>query len=127
MSKMKKIKLEHKPLHCPVCGVRFMNILGQPFPNHSQIRCTTVVGNEMDLGVCEDCVEKGVSLEMCNAILEGIKDYWVWEIDANKQMKSDEKTRRKNFHKSHVIAGITKIVHTGQRAEKEARKRGKLL
>lgn len=122
-----KLKLEHKPLHCPLCGERFMNIMGQPLPNHCQIRCTTVNGNEMDLGICQNCIDKGVSLEMCNAILEGIKDYWVWEIDANKQMTVNEKEKKKKFHNSHTIAGMTKIINTGKEAEKEARKRGKLL
>lgn len=126
MAKVKKLKIEHKPLHCPVCGKRFMNVFGQPLPNHSQIRCTTTAGNEMDLGVCEKCVEAGVSLEMCNAIIEGIKTYWIYEIDANKQMKLAEKAKRKKFHKSHVIANVSKIIHTGKRAEKEARKQGKL-
>lgn len=126
MPKLKPIKLEHKPLHCPICGSRFMNILGQPLPNHAQVRCTTVDGNEMDLGICEKCVEAGVSLEMTNAILDGIKDYWIFEIDDNKAMKSEEKAKRKAFHKSHTISSVTKIIHTGKRAEKEARKQGKL-
>ncbi len=126
MAKKKPLKLEHKPLHCPICGSRFMNLFGQPLPNHSQVRCTTPEGNEMDLGICETCVDGGVSLEMCNAVLEGIKDFWQFEIDANKQMKSDEKKKRKAFHKSHRIAGVTKIIATGKRAEKEARKQGKL-
>lgn len=126
MAKKKPIKLEHKPLHCPLCGERFMNLFGQPLPNHSQIRCTTPGGNEMDLGICSKCVDEGVSLEMCNAILEGIKDFWSIEIDNNKQMKAGEKKRRKEFHKSHRIANITKVIATGKRAEKEARKQGKL-
>ncbi len=126
MAKKKPIKLEHKPLHCPLCGERFMNLFGQPLPNHAQIRCTTPEGNEMDLGVCETCVNNGVSLEMCNAVLEGIKDFWVYEIDINKRMKVSEKAKRKAFHKSHTISDITKIVATGKRAEKEARAKGKL-
>jgi hypothetical protein len=104
-----------------------MNVFGQPLPNHAQIRCTTTDGNEMDLGICSACVEKGVSLEMCNAILEGIKVYWLFEIDGNKQMKADEKVRRKAFHNSHKIGGMTKVIQTGLRAEKEARKQGKLI
>jgi len=126
MPKVKPLKLEHKPLHCPICGKRFMNLFGQPLPNHSQVRCTTPEGNEMDLGICESCVEGGVSLEMCNAILEGIKDFWVFEIDTNKQMKAGDKASRKQFHKSHSISSVTEIIHTGKRAEKEARKQGKL-
>lgn len=127
MAKISKIKIEHKPLHCPLCGERFMNIFGQPLPNHSQIRCTTSAGNEMDLGICEKCVENGVSLETCNAVLEGIKDFWVYEIEANKQMKSDEKKKRIAFHNSHSISSITQIIATGKRAEKEAREKGKLI
>ena len=126
MAKVKKLKLSHKPLHCPICGKRFMNLFGQPLPNHAQVRCTTPEGNEMDLGICETCVEKGVSLEMCNAVLEGIKDFWTIEINNNKQMKTNEKNKRKAFHNSHRIANVTKIIATGKRAEKEARKQGKL-
>ncbi len=124
---MKKLKLEHKPLHCPVCGTRFMNVFGQPLPNHSQIRCRTPEGHELDLGICETCVEKGVSLEMCNAILEGIKDYWIYEIDANKNLKTTEKKQKKDFHNSVKIDSFTKIIHTGKRAEAEARKKDLLL
>lgn len=113
-------------MHCPVCKSRFMNLFGQPLPNHSQIRCTTPEGNEMELGICENCIEKGVSLEMCNAVLEGIKVFWVQEIDMNKNMKADEKKARKDFHNSHTIQSITKITHTGKHAEKDARKKGKL-
>lgn len=120
-------KIEHKPLHCPLCGNRFMNIFGVPLPNHAQVRCVTPEGNEMDLGICASCVRSGVTLETCNAILEGIKDYWVYEIDANKQMKTDEKKRRKAFHKSHNIIGVTKIYDTGKEAEAEARSKKVLL
>ena len=123
----KELKIEHKPLHCPICGNRFMNVFGQPLPNHSQIRCTTVNGDEMDLGVCDKCIEKGISLETCQAILQGIKDYWIYDIDANKQMKNKEKKARKEYHNSHIINGMVKIINTGKEAEKEARKRGKLL
>lgn len=126
MAKTKPIKVEHVPLHCPICGKRFMNIFGQPLPNHAQIRCNTPDGNEMDLGVCETCVDGGVSLEMCNAILEGIKDFWTIEINANKNMKTDEKQKRRSFHNSHTINNVTKIIQTGKRAEKQARKQGKL-
>lgn len=126
MAKTKPLKLEHKPLHCPLCGERFMNLFGQPLPNHAQVRGTTPEGNEMDLGICEKCVEGGVSLEMCNAVLEGIKDFWIFEIDTNKKMKAEEKASRKAFHKSHKISGVTEIIATGKRAEKEARKQGKL-
>ena len=124
---VERIKLEHKPLHCPVCGDRFMNIFGQPLPNHSQLRCKTVSGNEMDLGVCGKCVEKGVSMEMCQAILEGIKDFWTHEVDVNKSLRPDEKTNRKAFHNSHQIHSIQNIIQTGKRAEKEARRKGKLI
>ena len=126
MAKNKPLKLEHKPLHCPLCGERFMNLFGQPLPNHSQIRCTTIDGNEMDLGICEKCVEGGVSLELCNAVLEGIKDFWIYEIEVNKQIKGKEKQKRIAFHKSHKINNVTEIIKTGKRAEKEARKKGKL-
>lgn len=126
MAKLKPLKIEHKPLHCPLCGERFMNIFGQPLPNHAQVRCTTINGDEMDLGICETCVENGVSLEMCNAVLEGIKTYWVYEIEANKQIGSDEKKKRIEFHNSHKISNVTEIIATGKRAEKEARKQGKL-
>ena len=122
-----KLKIAHKPLHCPVCGARFMNVFGQPLPNHAQIRTTTTKGDTMDIGICQNCIEKGVSLEMLNAVLEGIKDYWCFEIDVNKNIKSDEKKRKKAFHNSHTISDFTKIIHTGKRAEKEARKMGKLL
>jgi hypothetical protein len=103
-----------------------MNLFGQPLPNHAQVRCTTPEGNEMDLGICSKCVEGGVSLEMCNAVLEGIKDYWVFEIDANKNMKASEKKQKKAFHNSQSISSVAKIVDTGKRAEKQARKQGKL-
>lgn len=126
MAKNKPLKLEHKPLHCPLCGERFMNLFGQPLPNHSQIRCTTIDGNEMDLGICEKCVEDGVSLELCNAVLEGIKDFWIYEIEVNKQIKGEEKQKRIAFHKNHKINNVTEIIKTGKRAEKEARKKGKL-
>lgn len=126
MAKKDVLKIEHKPLHCPLCGERFMNIFGQPLPNHSQVRCTTIEGNEMDLGICEKCVESGVSLEMCNAVLEGIKVFWTYEIEVNKQIKGEEKQKRIAFHKSHKINNVTEIIKTGKRAEKEARKKGKL-
>jgi hypothetical protein len=126
MPKVQKLKIEHKPLHCPLCEKRFMNILGQPLPNHCQIRCTTTDGNEMDLGICSDCVETGISLNTCQAVLEGIKDFWIYEIDTNQKMTENEKTRRKNFHNSHKLENVAKIVDTGKRAEKEARKQGKL-
>lgn len=124
--KLNQLKIEHTPLHCPLCGERFMNIFGQPLPNHAQIRCLTTKGDEMDLGICANCVEQGVSLEMCNAVLEGIKDYWAIEIDINKNITDIEKKSKKNFHNSHRIAQVTTISHTGKDAEKEARKRGKL-
>lgn len=127
MAKKDILKIEHKPLHCPLCGKRFMNIFGQPLPNHSQVRCVTLNGDEMDLGICEKCVESGVSLEMCNAVLEGIKTFWTYEIEANKQMKSDEKKKRIEFHNSHKISNVTEIIATGKRAENEARAKGKLL
>lgn len=104
-----------------------MNLFGQPLPNHSQIRCTTPDGNEMDLGICDTCVEKGVSLELCNAVLEGIKDYWLIEIDNNKKMKPEEKQRRRDFHKSHTIDGMTRVFNTGKEAEHNARKKGELM
>lgn len=126
MAKDSKLKLEHKPLHCPICSKRFMNVFGQPLPNHSQVRCTTTDGNEMDLGICSKCVEGGVSLEMCNAVLEGVKVFWSYEIDSNKNMKAEDKEARKAYHNSHHIAKVTKIVNTGKRAEKEARKKGNL-
>jgi hypothetical protein len=120
------VKREHKPLHCPICGVRFMNLFGQPLPNHSQIRCKTVEGNEMDLGICAECVNGGVTMEMCTAVLEGIKDFWIYDIDINKNMSPEEKTKRKNFHKSHELSEIIRFIPTGERAEKQARKMGKL-
>jgi hypothetical protein len=126
MPKIPKLKIEHIPLHCPLCEKRFMNILGQPLPNHSQIRCNTSEGNEMDLGICTACVDVGVSLDTCQAILEGIKDYWIYEIDGNKQMNENEKNRRKQFHGSHVISEVIKIVNTGKEAENKARKKGHL-
>lgn len=126
MPKIEKLKIEHKPLHCPLCEKRFMNILGQPLPNHCQIRCTTTNGNEMDLGICSDCVETGVSLETCQAILEGIKDFWVFEIDNNRQMKEDEKIRRKEFHNSHRISDVVKVYNTGKEASVKAKKKGHL-
>jgi hypothetical protein len=126
MSKIIKSKIEHQPLHCPICGTRFMNVFGQPLPMHAQIRCTTVTGDEMDLGICEKCVEAGVTLEMCNAILDGIKDFWVAEIEVNKNMKEKEKKKRIDFHKSHIISEVNKIILTGKDAEKTARKRGNL-
>jgi hypothetical protein len=122
----KALKIEHIPLHCPICGERFMNIFGQPLPNHAQVRCTTPEGNEMDLGICETCVTTGVSIDMCNAVLDGIKDFWTIEINANKNMDAGEKKQRKAFHNSHKISDVTKIIQTGKRAEKQARKMGKL-
>jgi hypothetical protein len=126
MSKKTKLKLEHKPLHCPVCAERFMNILGQPLPNHAQIRCKTLTGDEMDIGICENCIEQGVTLEMTNAILEGIKDYWCAEIDVDKNLKSAERAERKALHRNHTIRQVNKIVRTGKEAEAKARKRGEL-
>jgi hypothetical protein len=104
-----------------------MNIFGQPLPNHSQIRCTTPKGDEMDLGICDKCVAKGVSLEMCNAVLEGIKEYWIYQIDDDKSLKAKQKKERKDFHNSHKIDSIKQIVNTGKRAEKDARRKGKLI
>lgn len=104
-----------------------MNIFGKPLPNHAQIRCTTPAGDEMDLGICSSCVEDGVSLEMVNAVLEGIKDYWLIEVDLNKSIKANRKKQIKAQHKSHTINGMTKIIKTGKRAEKEARKKKLLL
>lgn len=65
-------------------------------------------------------------MELCNAVLEGIKDHWQLEINLNKNMKQEEKKHKIDFHKSHVIADVTKIMNTGKRAEKQARKMGKL-
>ena len=119
--------LEHKPFHCPICGKRFMNIYGQPLPNHTQIRCNTTDGNEIDFGVCRDCADIGVTQETVEMILDGIKDYWLFEIDDDKSLSAKEKKARKDFHKSHKIESIKEIIYTGRRAEKDARKRGKLL
>lgn len=110
-----------------MCGKRFMNVFGLPLPNHAQVRCVTPEGNEMDLGICSNCVKNGISLETCNAVLEGIKDYWLYEIDANEQMKPDEKKKRKAFHNSHSIIGVTRVYSTGEEAGQEARQGGKLL
>ena len=126
MKKINTLKIEHKPMHCPLCGERFMNLFGQPLPNHSQIRCTTTAGDEMDLGICDNCVEIGVTLETCNQILNGIKDYWAIEIDNNKNISDKQKKSKKDFHKSHVISQMTKISRTGKDAEKQARSQGKL-
>lgn len=119
-------KIEHIPLHCPICKERFMNLFGQPLPNHAQIRCLTVSGDEMDLGICENCIEQGVSIDMCRAVLEGVKDFWQIEIDINKNITDKEKQKKKDFHNSHQIAQVTKISRTGKEAEKQARKEGKL-
>jgi hypothetical protein len=126
MAKIIPTKIEHKPLHCPICGTRFMNVFGQPLPMHAQIRCITSNGNEMDLGICETCVEAGVSIDMCNAILEGIKDFWIAEIEANTQMTEEEKVKRIEFHNSHTITEVTTIILTGKEAEQNARSEGKL-
>ena len=126
MAEIIPTKIEHKPLHCPICGTRFMNVFGQPLPMHAQVRCITSNNNEMDLGICETCVEAGVSLDMCNAVLEGIKDFWIAEIDANKQMTETEKVKRKDFHNSHTITEVRTIILTGKEAEKDARSKGKL-
>lgn len=80
----------------------------------------------MDLGICEDCVFDGVTMEMCNAVLNGIKDHWTLEINLNEKMPQEEKGKRKDFHNSHTIASVTRIIKTGKRAEKQARKMGKL-
>ena len=125
--KDKQLKITHIPLHCPICKERFMNLFGQPLPNHAQIRCTTERGDEMDLGICANCVKQGVSMEMVAGVLEGIKDYWVQDIDNNKSLKADTKAARKAHHTSHQIKSITKVIRTGKRAEKEARAKGKLL
>lgn len=122
-----KLKLEHIPLHCPVCKQRFMNVFGKPLPNHAQIRCVTSDGNEMDLGICENCINEGVTMEMVDAVLEGIKDYWVAEVDSNKTLKVAEKQQRREFHRSHRITEMKAIINTGKRAEKEARKKSLLL
>lgn len=103
-----------------------MNILGQPLPNHSQIRCTTTAGNQMDLGICSECVDAGVSINTCQAILEGIKEYWIYEIDANDQMSEQQKNNLKSFHNSHQIENIVIIQNTGQVAQQEARIKGEL-
>jgi hypothetical protein len=125
MAKDKVLKLEHKPMHCPVCGARFMNIYGKPLPNHAQVRVTTTDGNEMDLGICEEC-SASITMETCKAVLEGIKDYWMFEIDDDKSLKAKDKKRRKDFHQSHKIDGIKQFKNTGRHAEQDARKRGKL-
>ena len=101
--KDKQLKITHIPLHCPICKERFMNLFGQPLPNHAQIRCTTERGDEMDLGICANCVKQGVSMEMVAGVLEGIKDYWVQDIDNNKSLKADTKAARKAHHTSHQI------------------------
>ena len=80
----------------------------------------------MDLGLCNNCVSNGISLEICTAILDGIKDYWIYEIDMNTKMKPEEKKKRKDYHNSHVINSIQRVIDTGKRAKKEARKQGKL-
>lgn len=124
MAKTKK--LEHKPMCCPLCGERFLNLMGQPLPNHAQIRCHTEAGDEMDIGVCDNCIEKGVSQATLNGILEGIKDFWVFEIDADDNLVKAEKDKRKAVHKAHKIDGFTAIQHTGKEAERDAREKGKL-
>jgi hypothetical protein len=126
MTEIIPTKIEHKPLHCPICGTRFMNVFGQPLPMHAQVRCITSVNNEMDLGICSDCVEKGVSIDMCNAVLEGIKDFWIAEIEANTQMTEEEKQKRIDFHNSHSITEVRTIILTGKEAEADARSKGKL-
>lgn len=120
------LKIKHIPLHCPLCEKRFMNILGQPLPNHAQIRCRTYEGNEMDLGICNSCVEQGVTLETCQAVLEGIKDFWTYEINANKSLNTDEKEARIAFNNNHTIENVVMIENTGEQAQEEARKRGEL-
>lgn len=116
---MKELKLVHKPLHCPVCGERFMNMFGQPLPNHAQIRCLTLTGDEMDIGICENCISNGVSLEMVSAVLQGIKDYWTSEITADRNLNSQEKQERIALHKSHKIQKLSLITRTGKEAEKK--------
>lgn len=123
---MAKIKpIEHKPLHCPICGKRFMNIYGKPLPNHAQVRVNTTAGNEMDLGICDACTQ-GVTMETLQAVLEGIKIWWCAEIDADKDLKKGDKDKRKAFHNSHQIESVKQFVGTGKRAEIEARKKGDL-
>jgi hypothetical protein len=119
-------KIEHIPLHCPICKDRFMNLFGQPLPNHAQIRCHTLTGDEMDIGICENCIERGVSLDMCRAVLEGIKDFWKIEIDINKNLSEEDKEHKREIHNSHQIEKFTEIRKTGKEAEEQARKDGKL-
>ena len=119
--------IEHIPLHCPLCKKRFLNLLGQPLPNHNQVRCSTTDGNEMDIGICNKCINAGISLDTLQGVLEGIKVYWVYEIDTNKNMKEKEKKERKEFHNSHVLQNVLQIYNSGKEAEKDARKKGSLI
>ena len=119
---MQELKLVHKPLHCPVCGERFMNLFGQPLPNHAQLRCRTTSGDIMDIGVCANCIEDGVTQEMVEAVLNGIKDYWVASVEMDKNLKGDEKRVRKQFHLKHKIQNVEAIIQTGKDAERKIKK-----
>lgn len=120
-------KIEYKPLHCPLCNVKFMNIYGQPLPNHTQLKCITDNNNEINIGVCNKCSIGDISIEICNEILEGIKNYWYHDIDINKNINSKDKSKRKEYHGSHNIIKISKISNTVDDAEINARSGGVLI
>jgi len=118
------MKLEHIPQHCPICKRRFMNILGQPLPNHAQVRCSTTKGNQLDIGVCQECSMTGITVDTTNAILDGIKDFWIMELETNQNMTEDERAQRIAYHNSHVIEGIIQVLDTGAEAQTNAEETG---
>ena len=93
--KSKPLKITHIPLHCPICKERFMNLFGQPLPNHSQIRCVTERGDEMDIGICHNCVMQGVSMEMVAAVLEVLKITGCKTLTTIKVLRLPKKLRAK--------------------------------
>jgi hypothetical protein len=119
--------IEYKKAHCPICKDRFMNIHGQPLPNHAQVACKTSRGDDIEIGLCKNCIVQGVSVDTLNEILDGYKAYWEWEVDTNKILKKNEKKKRKEFHNSHVISTVERVRHTGKEAHTKAREMGKLL
>lgn len=101
-----------------------MNILGQPLPNHSQIRCSTTKGNEIYIGISREAITTGITVDTCNAILDGIKDFWIMELETNQNMTEAERQQRIAYHNSHVIESIIQVIDTGAEAQANAEQTG---
>lgn len=111
--------IKYTPRKCPLCNHIFMNLSGQPLKNHHQVKCQLEDKNTVYIAICEDCIERGiVTVEKCQKIFEGIKEYWVQDINRSKNLNEDGRNKVRERHQK---MKISKIISNGNNSIDNAR------